>query len=282
MKIKKVIFTDRNNSVLTSYLKEVARYKILPQSEIVDLIDKAQKGDIEARDKVIKSNIRFVITIAKQYQNRGIPLLDLISSGNEGLIKAVSMFKSNRGTPFLSYAVFWIKQCILNSIYWQGSEIRLPLSQQIIVNACREESTKFMQKHNREPSSEELSELTGYGIAQIDYLMQFINMKVSSVDDFIDSEESYQVGDTIPDDEVLPDEEINKEYMSKELDKILAKLPIREEDIIRMTFGIGLPKVAPKQICEMFGVTSERIRQMKESGLKKLRTKYKSKIKDIL
>ena len=118
--IKKVIFTDRSDSLLTAYLRDISRYKILECSEINELIEKAQAGDKQARDKVITSNLRFVVTVAKQFQNRGLPLMDLISSGSEGLMKAVDKFDTERGVTFLSYAIWWIRQSIYNSIYWQA------------------------------------------------------------------------------------------------------------------------------------------------------------------
>ena len=129
---KRIIFTDHSNELLTSYLRDISKYKILTQDEVACLIEKAQKGDSKAKNEVVQSNLRFVVTIAKQFQNRGIPLMDLISSGNEGLIKSVDKYDATKGTTFLSYAVWWIRQCIYNSIYWQAREIRLPMSQQLI------------------------------------------------------------------------------------------------------------------------------------------------------
>ena len=157
---KKIIFTDRSDSLLTSYLKDISRYPILDSDEIIRLIGEAQKGDDIAREKIIKSNLRFVVTIAKQFQNRGIPLMDLISSGNEGLMKAIDKFDPTKGVTFLSYAVWWIRQSIYNSIYWQAREIRLPMSQQLLVISILDATNKFLQSHDRNPSSEELSEIT--------------------------------------------------------------------------------------------------------------------------
>ena len=185
---KKVIFTDRSNSLLASYLKDISKYKILDPDEIVKLVKSAQEGDSIAKEKVVQSNLRFVVTIAKQFQNRGIPLMDLISSGNEGLIKAIDKFDVTRGVTFLSYAVWWIRQSIYNSIYWQAREIRLPMSQQLLVISILDATNKFLQTNCRNPSSEEISEITGIPRDQIDYLSQFSN-KLVSVDDFIGGDE---------------------------------------------------------------------------------------------
>lgn len=279
---KKIIFTDRSDSLLTSYLKDISRYPILDSDEIIRLIGEAQKGDDIAREKIIKSNLRFVVTIAKQFQNRGIPLMDLISSGNEGLMKAIDKFDPTKGVTFLSYAVWWIRQSIYNSIYWQAREIRLPMSQQLLVISILDATNKFLQSHDRNPSSEELSEITDVPREQIDYLAQFSN-KLVSVDDFIGGdEENSQVCDIIPDGEELLDEQVNKSYVTKELENLLSKLTIREHDLLCMLFGIGMTPVNPKIIADMYGVGGERIRQMKEGALAKLRRRFSNQLKNLL
>lgn len=279
---KKIIFTDRSDSLLTSYLKDISKYPILDSDEIIRLIGEAQKGDDIAREKIIKSNLRFVVTIAKQFQNRGIPLMDLISSGNEGLMKAIDKFDPTRGVTFLSYAVWWIRQSIYNSIYWQAREIRLPMSQQLLVISILDATNKFLQSHDRNPSSEELSEITDIPREQIDYLAQFSN-KLVSVNDFIGGdEENSQVCDIIPDGEELLDEQVNKSYVTKELENLLSKLTIREHDLLCMLFGIGMAPVNPKIIADMYGVGGERIRQMKEGALAKLRRRFSNQLKNLL
>lgn len=279
---KKVIFTDRSNSLLASYLKDISKYKILDPDEIVKLVKSAQEGDSISKEKVVQSNLRFVVTIAKQFQNRGIPLMDLISSGNEGLIKAIDKFDVTRGVTFLSYAVWWIRQSIYNSIYWQAREIRLPMSQQLLVISILDATNKFLQTNCRNPSSEEISEITGIPRDQIDYLSQFSNKSVS-VDDFIGGdEENSQVCDIIPDGEPLLDEQVNKSYVTKELESLLSKLTVREHDLMCMLFGIGMPSVNPKIIAEMYGVGNERIRQMKEGALAKLRRRFSNQLKNLL
>lgn len=279
---KKIIFTDRSDSLLTSYLKDISKYKILEASEITSLIEEAQKGDNIAKEKVIKSNLRFVVTIAKQFQNRGIPLMDLISSGNEGLIKAVDKFDTTKGVTFLSYAVWWIRQGIYNSIYWQAREIRLPMSQQLLVISILDATNKFLQTHDRNPSSEELSEMTNIPREQIDYLSQFSN-KLVSVDDFIGGdEENSQVCDVIPDGEPPLEDIVNKSYVTDVLEKTLSKLTVREHDLMCMLFGIGMNPVNPKVIADMYGVGGERIRQMKEGALSKIRRRFSNQLKNLL
>ena len=279
---KKIIFTDHSDSLLTSYLKDISKYKIFDSDEVTRLICEAQKGDNVAREKVIKSNLRFIVTIAKQFQNRGIPLMDLISSGNEGLMKAIDRFNPEKGVTFLSYAIWWIRQSIYNSIYWQAREIRLPMSQQLLVISILDATNKFLQSHGRNPSSEEISEMTNIPREQIDYLSQFSN-KLVSVDDFIGGdEENSQVCDVIPDGEDSLDEQVNKIYVTKEIEKLLSKLSIREHDLICMLYGIGMPSVNPKIIADMYGVGRERIRQMKEGALAKLRRRFSKQLKNLL
>ena len=254
----------------------------MDSDEVTRLICEAQKGDDVARERVIKSNLRFVITIAKQFQNRGIPLMDLISSGNEGLMKAIDKFDPERGVTFLSYAVWWIRQSIYNSIYWQAREIRLPMSQQLLVISILDATNKFLQSHDRNPSTEEISEMTDIPREQIDYLAQFSN-KLVSVDDFIGGdEENSQVCDVIPDGEDPLDEQVNKIYIANEVEKVLSKLAIREHDLICMLFGIGMAPVNPKIIADMYGVGGERIRQMKEGALAKLRRRFSNQLKNLL
>lgn len=254
----------------------------MDSDEVTRLICEAQKGDDVAREQVIKSNLRFVVTIAKQFQNRGIPLMDLISSGNEGLMKAIDKFDPERGVAFLSYAVWWIRQSIYNSIYWQAREIRLPMSQQLLVISILDATNKFLQSHDRNPSSEEISEMTDIPREQIDYLAQFSN-KLVSVDDFIGGdEENSQVCDVIPDGEDPLDEQANKIYVAKEIENLLSKLTIREHDLICMLFGIGMTPVNPKIIADMYGVGGERIRQMKEGALAKLRRRFSNQLKNLL
>lgn len=279
---KPIIFTDHTDPVLTAYLKEISKFPIYPANEIVKFIEKAQNGDLEARDIVVRSNLRFVVTIAKQWQGRGVPLMDLISEGNNGLLYAIEKFDINRGTPFISYAVHWIKQYIYQAIYWTGREIRLPVSQQVKIIQLLKAEADFAKSNLRNPSPSELSEITGIDEEDINFLSQFSN-KLISVDDFLGGDsENNQVCDVIPDKEPLLDETINKEYLYEQLEKILSKLSIREHDIICLFFGLGREPLENKVIGDLFGVGTERIRQIKENALKKLRNKYGDQIKQLL
>lgn len=278
----KIIYTDYKDELLNSYLKDIAKYKILDTSEVAFLVSRAQQGDEKAREKLITSNLRFVVTIAKKYQNRGISLMDLISAGTEGLIKSIEKFDTERGTVFLTYAGWWIKQCIYNTIYAHGEEIRLPISQRLLVIKILDATNDFVQKYSRNPSSEELAELTGIDIHQINFLSQFSN-KLLSIDDFIgDGEEKNQLCDIIPDNEPLLDDQINKKFVLSNLDKMLDALSDREHDLIRMLFGIGMDPVDSTTVSEMYGVGKERIRQMKESALGKLKKKFANQLNGLL
>lgn len=279
---KPIIFTDHTDPILTAYLKEISKFPIYPANEIVKFIEKAQNGDLEARDIVVRSNLRFVVTIAKQWQGRGVPLMDLISEGNNGLLYAIGKFDINRGTPFISYAVHWIKQYIYQAIYWNGREIRLPVSQQVKIIQLLKAESDFAKSNLRNPSPSELSEITGIDEEDIHFLSQFSN-KLISVDDFLGGDpENNQICDVIPDREPLLDETINKEYLYEQLEKILSKLSIREHDIICLLFGLGREPLENKVIGDLFGVGTERIRQIKENALKKLRSRYGDQIKQLL
>lgn len=278
---KKSAFADRSDSLLASYLRDISKYRILDSNEIICLIKEAQNGDEIAREKIITANLRFVVTVAKQFQNRGVPLVDLISEGSCGLSKAIDRFDDKRGVTFLSYAVWWIKQSIYNAIYWQSREIRLPMSQHLLMVSILDATNKFLQSHDRSPSSEELSKMTNIPREQIDYLSQFSN-KMVSVDDFIGGdEENSQICDIIPDEEESIDSKLNKSYVTTEIEKILSKLTIREHDLLCMLYGIGMPSVNPKVIADMYGVGGERIRQMKEKALTKLRCKFSKQLKNL-
>lgn len=278
---KKVIYTNYKDELLNSYLKDIAKYPILDSSEVAILISKAQSGDEEAREKVITSNLRFVVTLAKQYQNRGVDLIDLISAGTEGLIKSIDKFDVSRGTVFLTYAGWWIKQCIYNTIYSHGSEIRLPVTQRLLIIKILDATNKFAQKNSRNPSAEELSELTGIDISQINHLSQFSN-RLMSVDDYIGDEEGNQLADVIPDNEPLIDDQVNRTLVLSNLDQMLDFLTDREHDLLRLLYGIGMDPVDLTTVSNMYGVGKERIRQMKDSALKKLKSQFANQLKGLL
>lgn len=275
-------FINRSDTLINRYFKEVNRYKVLDADTINDLIIKAQQGDKEAKDKVVCANLRFVIKVAKGFQNKGIPLIDLISTGNCGLIKAIDYFDVNRGVKFLTYAIWWIKQAIYISIYWQSREIRLPISQQLLVIQIVDATNKFIKKNGRNPNTIELHELTNIPTKQIDYLSQFFN-KLVSIDDFIGGDEEHnQVGDIIPDNNVDVENEVNEHIVSEELDAYLSKLTLREHDILLLCYGLGVPKIKINQIGNMFGLGRERIRQIRDKALERLRKKFGNGLAKLL
>ena len=197
-------------------------------------------------------------------------------------MKAVDKFDTKRGVTFLSYAIWWIRQSIYNSIYWQAKEIRLPMSQQLLVNTITDCIDSFLKEHHRNPSSIEISEITEIPVEQIDFLAQFSN-KLVSVDDFIGGdEENSQVCDVIPGDEEPLEDIVNKQYVTDEIKGMLSRLTIREHDLLCMYFGIGMPKVNAKVIADMYGVGNERIRQMKEAALAKLKKRFSNKLKTLI
>lgn len=279
---KRIIFTDRKNPILSAYLKDISKYTIFPPEIIAELAVQAQQGDLHARDMIIKSNLRFVITIAKQFQNRGVPLMDLISEGSCGLIYAINKFDPERGTPFINYAVYWIKQFIYQAVYWTGKPIRLPVSQHIKVIQLLKASNSFAKTHSRPPSAQELANITGIDLSDIDYLSQFAN-KLVSVDEFLGGDsDNNQVCDIIPAKEIPLEDVIDRTFLNKELEKILSKLTVREHDVICLLFGINREPMESPQIGNLFGIGSERVRQIKDSALKKLKTRFGNRIKKLL
>ena len=280
MKNSQQLQTD--HSLLNVYFKEISKYKILDNSEINELINKAHEGDQISKDKVIKSNLRFVITIAKKFQGRGIPLMDLISEGTSGLIHSIDLFDVSRGVPFISYAVYWIKQHIYQSIFYHGREIRLPVSAQNKIVKILKFTKEYSDKYDRKPSVPEISKETGISESDIDFLAQYSN-KLISVDDFIGGDsENNQVCDIIPDGERLLDDQVNDKFRQSEMIKLLDRLSVRERDIITMLFGIGIPPVDNKKIARMYGIGTERVRQIKESGFNKLKQRFGNKLKNLL
>lgn len=275
-------FIDRSDTLISKYFRDVSKYKMLDAETTNDLIVKAQKGDKVAKDKVVCANLRFVVKVAKPFQNKGIPLIDLISAGNCGLIKAIDYFDTNRGVKFLTYAIWWIKQAIYTSIYWQSREIRLPISQQALIIRIVDATNKFIKKNGRNPNTIELHELTDIPTKQIDYLSQFFN-KIASFDDFIGGDEEHsQLGDIIPDKSINIENEVNDRMVSTELDNYLSKLTLREHDILLLCYGIGVPQMKVTKIGELFGLGRERVRQIRDKALERLRKRFGSGLIKLL
>lgn len=270
-------------SVFDLYVKDIKKYPILSSDEISKLIIKAQAGDIQARNKVIESNLRFVISIAKRFQGRGLPLMDLISEGNLGIAYAITKYNPELGIPFIGYASWWVKQYINQAIYWTGREIRLPVSQHLKIITILKCRKTFLQQNGRWPTTTEVSMLTDIPDDQIDFLMMHLSKSIS-VDSYIgDDEENMLVCDIIPDENAKPLEDIVDDAIKrKEVSEVLKLLPIRERDIMSMIYGIGRSQVDSKQIARMYGVGTERIRQIKEASIEKLKLIASNKLSKLL
>ena len=244
-----------------------------------EVATRAKNGDKRARDKLIAANTRFVVSVAKQYQGQGLDLEDLISEGNAGLVRAADKFDPDRGWKFISYAVWWIRQSIMQALSDKSRTIRLPLSQVALYNKIRKATSEFMSKNEREPSLTELEELTKIPEAKI---LTIINSssKMVSVDSPLKDDEQGTFIDIIPNQNIpKADYGTTKESKEKELQEILKDLSPRSHDIIRMYFGFGCTALTLEQIADRFGVHSERIRQLKEESLNIIKDKVKKYLK---
>jgi len=262
--------TDRSG-ILNNYLKDIAKIKILTPEQEKEVAKKAQNGDLKAREKLINSNLRFVVSVAKQYQGQGLDLMDLIQAGNYGIIKAAEKFDVDKGFRFISYAVWWIRQAITQALSDLSRTIRLPLSQIHSASKIKKAIAKFELLNERKPSTEELEDLVDLPIDKID---KFLNAeaKIISVDTPFSEEEGTYL-DVIPNTNIeRTDGEVLKKSMSNTINMYLNKLPEREHDILLMYFGIGCDSQTLESIGEKFGVTYERARQLKDKALKYLRT----------
>lgn len=271
--------TDRGRDSVNLYLKDIGHVKLLSADEEKDLARKAQAGDKRARDRLIAANTRFVVTVAKQYQGQGLDLEDLISEGNIGLIKAADKFDPDKGYKFISYAVWWIRQSILQALSDKSRTIRLPLNQVALLNKVRKATSEFAGKYERDPSLKELAELTGIEESKI---LSILNMSAHmlSVDSPFKDEEEGTLIDVIPNqNSPKADASLIKESKETDLTRILSILGPRSHDIIRMYFGLGTREMTLDEIGNKFGVTSERVRQLKEKALKIIEPNVKKYLK---
>lgn len=269
LKIKQSI-TNRT-STLNSYFKDVTREGFIDPEEEVRLAKLIKQGDKKAKEKLIKANLRFAISVAKQYQNNGLPLEDLIQEANLGICKAAELFDETRGFKFISYAVWWIRQYILLALSNHSRNIRIPANQVSVLNKINKEISNFEQIHNRKPTSSEISSLVDLPRERVDELTQSAIRSVS-LDTSINDDENSTLLDLIPGEEPVDN--------SIDLSKVLNLLNDREHDIIMLYFGIGVPELPQEEIAKLFGLTSERIRQIKEGAIKKLR-KNSNKIRNL-
>ena len=274
--------TDRQDASLNSYFKDVSRQPMISQEEEIELTKKIKEGNEAAVKKLVEANLRFVISVAKQYQNKGLALVDLIQEGNIGLIEAARKFDETRGFRFISYAVWWIRQAIIKALSDQCRTIRIPANQVVCMNKINKVIEQFEQQHGRKPSIGELEELTDIDHDTICLTMSAMNRAVS-LESPIKDEDASCLLDIIPNDgAVSTDAEVAKNDLSKEIERILSKLSYRDRDILRMSFGIGMNPMTNEEIARRFGIGSERVRQIQHSAINYLRAKYINDLKELL
>ena len=274
--------TDRQDASLNSYFKDVSRQPMISQEEEIELTKKIKEGNEAAVKKLVEANLRFVISVAKQYQNKGLALVDLIQEGNIGLIEAARKFDETRGFRFISYAVWWIRQAIIKALSDQCRTIRIPANQVVCMNKINKVIEQFEQQHGRKPSIGELEELTDIDHDTICLTMSAMNRSVS-LESPIRDEDASCLLDIIPNDgAVSTDAEVAKNDLSKEIERILSKLSYRDRDILRMSFGIGMNPMTNEEIARRFGIGSERVRQIQHSAINYLRAKYINDLKELL
>lgn len=275
MKIIKQI-TNRENRSLDQYFLDIGKVDLLTPDEEVDLAVKIRNGDSDAQNKLVKANLRFVVSVAKMYQNQGLSLGDLINEGNVGLIKAARRFDETRGFKFISYAVWWIRQGITTAIADQTRVVRLPINRIGNLTKLNKAYKTFEQENERAPTPEELAQMLDVSIAEVAFTLETSGRQISMDAPLLNNDENKNsLKDIIPNvNQHLPDKELMKESLEKEVANILSNLDKREAEVIRLSFGIGSGhKATLEEIGERFNLTRERIRQIKENALKKLRNK---------
>ncbi|MBR5351076.1 MAG: RNA polymerase sigma factor RpoD/SigA [Prevotella sp.] len=271
--------TNRESASLDKYLQEIGHEDLLTVDEEVELAQRIRKGDREALEKLTKANLRFVVSVAKQYQNQGLSLPDLINEGNLGLIKAAEKFDETRGFKFISYAVWWIRQSILQAIAEQSRIVRIPLNQVGSVNKINRVMNKFEQENERRPSVDEIAEKTDIPHEKIEDAISVNNRHVSVDAPFVEGEDNSLLDVLVNDDAPMADRMLVIESLREEINRALTSLNDRERNIIEAFFGINqTAEMTLEEIGEKFGLTRERVRQIKEKAIRKLRQNTKSKM----
>ncbi|MDR2882764.1 MAG: RNA polymerase sigma factor RpoD/SigA [Alistipes sp.] len=276
LKITKSI-TNRESASLDKYLQEIGKEDLITVEEEVELAQRIKKGDQWALEKLTKANLRFVVSVAKQYQNQGLSLPDLINEGNLGLIKAAEKFDETRGFKFISYAVWWIRQSILQALAEQSRIVRLPLNQVGSLNKINKAFAKFEQENERTPSPEELAAVLDIPREKVTDTMRVAGRHVSVDAPFADGEDNNLLDVLVNADSPNADRSLINESLGTEIDRTLATLTEREKDIVKYFFGIGCPEMTLEEIGDKFGLTRERVRQIKEKAIRRLRHSSKSK-----
>lgn len=274
LKIQKSI-TNRSSEALDKYLVEIGRVPMITVDEEIELAQAIRKGGREgerAKEKLVKANLRFVVSVAKQYQHQGLGLTDLIDEGNIGLVKAAEKFDETRGFKFISYAVWWIRQSILQAIAEQSRIVRLPLNQVGALSKINSEISKFEQKNQRRPSVQELSNLTNIEESKIDQTIKADNHHMSIDAPFQEDDDNSMADVLVSSDDSRADRQVDYESMAKELESVLRNvLKEREITIVRECFGIGCHEKGLEEIGDQLGLTRERVRQIREKSIVKLR-----------
>ena len=272
LKITKSI-TNRESASLDKYLQEIGHEELISVEEEVELAQRIKKGDRKALEKLTKANLRFVVSVAKQYQNQGLSLPDLINEGNLGLIKAAEKFDETRGFKFISYAVWWIRQSILQAIAEQSRIVRLPLNQVGSVNKINRILNQFEQENERRPSIEEIADKVDLPQEKIEDAMKVNGRHISVDAPFVEGDEN-----SLHTDAPMADNELVQESLREEISRALLTLNERERNIIEAFFGINQPEMTLEEIGDKFGLTRERVRQIKEKAIRRLRHNTKNKM----
>jgi RNA polymerase primary sigma factor len=277
LKISKQI-TNRESQSLDKYLQEIGKVDLLTPDEEVELAKRIREGDQLALEKLTKANLRFVVSVAKQYQNQGLSLGDLINEGNLGLIKAAQRFDETRGFKFISYAVWWIRQSILQALAEQSRIVRLPLNRVGSLNKISKTFSELEQKYEREPSPDELAEVLEVTTSEVVDTLKISGRHVSMDAPFVQGEENSLLDVLENDSEDTPDSELINDSLRREVQRALATLTMREAEVITFYFGLnGEHSMTLEEIGEKFNLTRERVRQIKEKAIRRLRHTSRSK-----
>lgn len=274
--------TDRKDASLGIYFKDVSKLSMITPEKEVELTKRIKLGDKAAANELVTANLRFVISVAKQYQNKGLDLVDLIQEGNIGMLEAAYKFDETRGYRFISYAVWWIRQSIMRAISEQCRTVRVPMSQIVNMSKINKMSEKFEQKNGRAPSMEEIEEETNLNRKKINMSLASTYRSVSLESPLRDEDVSCLL-DVLPNDNSeSTDTTALKSDLIIEIERILSKLSYREQDVLRMSFGIGVQVMSNDEIANRFGIGGERIRQIQHSAISHIRNKYKNELSELL
>ena len=274
--------TDRKDASLGIYFKDVSKLSMITPEKEIELTRRIKLGDKAAANELVTANLRFVISVAKQYQNKGLDLVDLIQEGNIGMLEAAYKFDETRGYRFISYAVWWIRQSIMRAISEQCRTVRVPMSQIVNMSKINKMSERFEQKNGRAPSMEEIEEETNLNRKKINMSLASTYRSVSLESPLRDEDVGCLL-DVLPNDNSeSTDTTALKSDLIIEIEHILSKLSYREQDVLRMSFGIGVQAMSNDEIANRFGIGGERIRQIQHSAINHIRNKYKNELSELL